>query len=175
MKSMFRQGIQFGGTDTHYTPKWVINRLPEIFGINHYLDPCPGAPRAEEVVNRIICEANRYDGLSYHWNDVAQYSYVNPPYSQMKDWIDKASLEADCGHTSLWLTKIDYRTRWYADLELAAEYIRPLKGYISFETENYLPRASATFQVGFAIFGIKAPELSGLLEAVFKDKLVKRY
>lgn len=169
--NLINQGFRAGGTDTHYTPLWVTKELQSIFGGKPFLDPCPGT--RGKISGSTIFEV--YDGLNYNWHEVCEYSFVNPPYSSVSQWIDKASLEADQGHTSLWFTKLDYRTKWYEKLEGVAQYIRPVKGYVRFEREDFTQNNAATFQTCFVLFGKKSLALSGRVETAYANSFAKRF
>jgi hypothetical protein len=147
MKSLYNQGVNVGGSDTYYTPTWVTCKLPSLLG-DLFLDPCPG--------DREIAGSTSYDrdtdGLELDWTSHGR-SFVNPPFSQMKYWIDKASLSADQGHQSLWFTKLDYRTSWFQDLAGLTDWIMPVTGYVRFEKEDGTLHNAATFQMSFASFG----------------------
>ena len=64
-------------------------------------DPCPINPS--------------FDGLSVDWQPLC---YVNPPYKDVKLWIEKALYEIDQGHTFLAIFLVFARTdtKWFQDL-----------------------------------------------------------
>lgn len=169
---LFRQGIKNGGTDTYYTPLWVTEKLPLIFGGKKFLDPCPGTRRII-IPNMIVGSSS--DGLAMNWNLVSPFSFVNPPFSEMSAWLDKVSLEIDQGHSSVWFSKLDYRTRWYEKLEEIAGWIAPVKGYVCFEKEDFTTHPSATFQTCFVTFGKKSADLRLNIKKQYAGKLAKRF
>lgn len=187
MDNLYRNGINNGGTDTHYTPYWVIDKLPEFFEpyllpSESYLDPCPG-----KVANFTQChtkgrivlqrESNirALDGLSYWWQRSFRCSFVNPPYSQMKPWIDKVN---DCTspwnsskHSSLFFCKFDARTKWGMHLLNSAKWCYVIKDYVKFLDSDKLENGSATFQMCFAYFSNEPDSETELA----RQRLIKLY
>lgn len=66
-------------SDIHLTPDRVYDLIKEYWGcsINDMFDPCPVNPQ--------------WDGLKIDWHPL---NYVNPPYSDLPDWVGKAIAEA---------------------------------------------------------------------------------
>jgi len=73
------------------TPEW----LKEHF-FKHY-DPCK------------LNSTNKV-GLIEEWKD---HTFVNPPYSNPKPWVEKAILESRKGKHITMLLRVDVSTRWY--------------------------------------------------------------
>jgi hypothetical protein len=152
---MYNHGARKEGTDTWLTPYWVIEQLPQILGADYY-DPCPG-PFPEHTRANHYCEPCE-NGLAVRWSE---YNFVNPPYSNMDAWVEKAATEARNGNVSILFCKLDYRTKWGIKLCEKAAYLYPVKGYTRFLQPTYKDEvftgleeaASATFQMCFAIFG----------------------
>jgi DNA N-6-adenine-methyltransferase (Dam) len=158
-KLMYNHGKKKKGTDTHYSPLWVIDRLPEIFNGNDFFDPCPG--RQDNHVRATVGTPRISDpfrtntiknALAYSWQDIAPYSYVNPPFSKMNLWIDKATTESKRGHHSLWFTKLDFRTQWGEKLVSNSQFIYINLGYTRYLKKDGSQNGSATFQTGFCLF-----------------------
>lgn len=87
-----------------------------------YFDPCP-------------IDAKR-DGLKIAWR---KRNYVNPPYSQVRPWIEKAIAEQRRGNFTAMLLPARTDTRWFHDLlwrkdRIAIEFIR---GRLKFGGNNY--------------------------------------
>lgn len=53
------------------------------------------------------------DGLSAHWHDCGRSCWMNPPYSQVSEFMAKAHLEAACGCTVVCLVPARTDTRWW--------------------------------------------------------------
>jgi hypothetical protein len=164
---MYNHGAKKSGTDTYYTPSWVREKLHLILGDN-YLDPCPGHQQLHLRPQGVILGVG--DGLTSDWGQYS-HSFVNPPFSDMRSWIDKASLSADQGHKSLWFVKLDFRVSWYDSLENSADFIQPVKGYVRFEDDCGKPYPSATFQMCFAGWGLDKK----LVRDIYGSRLAKAY
>jgi hypothetical protein len=157
---MFNHGKRRGGSDTYYSPQWVVDGLPIMFKGKDFFDPCPGklwnhikAPIETPKQNTLKGFPIRVENaLTYRWRSIAPYSYVNPPFSKMQEWIEKAALEAGHGHISLWFTKLDFRTEWGQLLVDRAAWVIPKMGYVRYLNEYRQENHSATFQTGFALF-----------------------
>lgn len=80
-------------TDSYNTPQWILNHYKEWF------DPCP-------------LNAD-FDGLSIEWKDK---TFINPPYSKVMPWVEKAIEESKKGKRIVMLLKVDTSTKWYAKL-----------------------------------------------------------
>lgn len=64
-------------------------------------DPCPIDPE--------------FDGLSIPWKPL---TYVNPPYSNIRQWLEKAINEVELGNTFLAVFLVPARvdTKWFQEL-----------------------------------------------------------
>jgi hypothetical protein len=164
---MYNHGAKKRGSDSFYTPQWIKKDLDQILG-KGYLDPCPGHQQPHLRPPGVILGVG--DGLGTDWTKYS-HSFVNPPFSDMKKWLDKVSLSADQGHRSLWFVKLDYRVSWYDTMESTADWIIPIKGYVRFEDKEGVPYSAATFQMCFAGWGID----KGLVRNCYNDRLVKIY
>jgi hypothetical protein len=159
--TIYNHGARASGSDTYYSPIWVIDKLPIIFRGADYFDPCPGnlhnhikAPVTGPM--QLSLGKNQrniaLNAFGYPWYKTAPFSYVNPPFSMMSDWIEKAAKEAIKGHISLWFTKFDLRTQWGKDLIESASWVVPKLGYVHYLNEYGQENNSATFQTAFALF-----------------------
>jgi len=77
-------------SDLCNTPDWLMVHFSRAF------DPCPPDPL--------------FDGLNIDWKEL---NYVNPPYSDVTPWIEKALRERERGCRTIMLLKVDPSTRWY--------------------------------------------------------------
>lgn len=77
------------------TPK----KIYDYYMKNGYFDPCPVNPQ--------------FDGLNIEWY---QKNFVNPPYNQIKKWVDKAIEEDKKGHKSVLLIPARTDTKWFKKL-----------------------------------------------------------
>lgn len=85
--------------DNWKTPDDIYNKLNEEFNFNY--DPCPLNPNPE------------FNGLNTEWGT---RTFVNPPYSKVYPWIEKAIDESKKGKIIVMLLKLDCSTRWFNDL-----------------------------------------------------------
>lgn len=108
-------------TDDWKTPQSVYNQLHEEF--NFDFDPCP---------------LHGSGGLEIEWG---KSNFVNPPYSEIKEWIKKGYEEYCKGKTVVFLVPSRTDTKWFHDYVLlyAAE-IRFIKGRLKFgDSKNSAP------------------------------------
>ncbi len=88
--------------DNHKSPSWILDLF------SGWFDPCP------------LNDSPEIDGLSIDWKDK---TYVNPPYSKPKPWIEKAILENKKGKTIAMLLPVDTSTEWFRLLIEAKAHI----------------------------------------------------
>jgi phage N-6-adenine-methyltransferase len=100
--------------DDWATPEDIYSALNAEFNFNH--DPCPLNPDGK-------------GGLESEWGTS---TYVNPPYSKPRPWIEKAIEESKNGKLIVMLLRGDTSTKWFHDLILGKAEIRFLKGRIRF-------------------------------------------
>lgn len=89
---MNTNGIFSRKTDDWKTPLYIYNQVIE----KHYFDPCP-------------FHAD-FDGLNIEWGS---NNFVNPPYSQMKQWIVKAIEEHRKQKNVIMLLPARTDTQWF--------------------------------------------------------------
>ena len=84
-------------SDDWFTPKWLYDSLKEEFNID--FDPCPYKD-GEKM------------GL---FNDWGKRVFVNPPYSNIDAWLNKAMLELKKGNSELIIFLVFARTgtKWF--------------------------------------------------------------
>lgn len=102
-------------TDDWQTPKWLYNELNAEFGFD--FDPCP--------LNAGV------DGLMVSWGKI---NFVNPPYSKIKAFLQKAWYEIDMGNAQVcvFLTFANTDTEWFHRYIYHRAEIRFLKGRLKF-------------------------------------------
>ena len=113
-------------TDNWQTPKWLYDELNSEF--NFDFDPCP--------LN------SKFDGLQCDWG---KSNFVNPPYSNVKGFLQKAHKELENGNseTCVFLTFANTDTRWFHDYCYKKSELRFLKGRLKFLDENGNTKNSA--------------------------------
>lgn len=117
--------VMFSSThDNWSTPKDVYKALDEEFHFND--DPCP---------------LGGDGGLEREWGTV---TFVNPPYSKIKDWCKKAYEEWQKGKMVVMLIPSRTDTRYWHDYIMKAAEIRFVKGRLKFGgSKNSAPFPSA--------------------------------
>lgn len=106
-------------TDSFKTDNWIL----KIF--ENWYDPCPFNPGWNPYDN--------HDGLVIPWKDK---TYVNPPYSNVLPWVEKAVQENQQGKMIVMLLKHDSSTRWYSLLHGAGARFILIQGRLKFNTGN---------------------------------------
>lgn len=109
-------------SDDWSTPKDVYDALNKEFNFNY--DPCP-------------LKAG-FDGLFIgKWNSC---SFVNPPYSNIKDWAKRSYEEYLKGNTVVMLIPSRKDTKWWHEYIMKATEIRFIKGRLKFgDSKNSAP------------------------------------
>ena len=123
MTNTHNLGVHFTSQkQTWKTPKEFYSKLNAEFHFN--FDPCPPNPK--------------FDGLAIEWG---KRSFVNPPYSEVKKWVEKAWTEAQKGKLVVMLTASRTDTKWFHEIVLPyAKEIRFIKGRLKFDDyENSAP------------------------------------
>ena len=82
-----------GSNDNWATPKWLMQFFKD------YYDPCP-------------LNAD-FDGLISDWGE---FTFVNPPYSNILPWVLKAVEENKKGKNIVMLLRVDCSTKWFKEL-----------------------------------------------------------
>lgn len=83
--------------DTWETPQWIIDGITDHVDID--LDPCAGPDTDVAETNWSIQRGE--DGLEQSWRRLdGQFEtvFVNPPFSDKSEWIDKAAREYGIGN-----------------------------------------------------------------------------
>lgn len=100
-------------SDEWATPREVYDALNAEFGFVD--DPCP--------------LGGSVNGLMREWRSPC---FVNPPYSDVLAWMEKAKLEADAGKTVVLLVPARTCTRWFHDYAMKASEVRFIRGRLRF-------------------------------------------
>lgn len=96
------------------TPRTIFDGLNEEFHFAH--DPCP----SQSLI----------DGLSIEWRSPV---FVNPPFSDISQWVEKAWLEYQQGKTVVLLIPSRTDTKWWHKYIMKASEIRFLQGRLKYE------------------------------------------
>lgn len=120
--------VHFSSMTDHWsTPKGVYNELDKRFNFND--DPCP------------LNNNDGIDGLQRSWG---KSTFVNPPYSRLRDWCKKAYEESQKGKVVVMLIPSRTDTRAWHDYCMKADEIIFIKGRLKFgNAKNSAPFPSA--------------------------------
>lgn len=107
------------------TPQWLFDELNREFNFN--LDVC-ASENNHKCLNYFTKDD---DALTKNWVGTC---YMNPPYSKVGVWIDKACNEAiKHNNTIVCLILAKTNTNWWHDFCMYASEIRLIQGRIKFE------------------------------------------
>lgn len=124
-----------GETDVWGTPQWLFDALHKEFGFT--LDPCSDGSNAK-------CPkfyTPRENGLLRDWG--TETVFMNPPYSEVDEWMRKAYGAAQEGATVVCLVPARTDTRWWHEYVMKGE-VRLIRGRLKFgNAENSAPFPSA--------------------------------
>jgi len=131
-------------TDEWSSPRELVEPIDTALS-GFDLDPCSGAevsPFADET----FTESD--DGLSQSWHGRV---WVNPPYSDMSTWTEKAIAEVDNTETICYLCKGDSSTEWWQNAATHATVICAIDHRLRFgDGDNSAPFASHIMVFGTA-------------------------
>ena len=105
-------------SDNWRTPKVLY----EYYIKNGFFDPCP-------------YQAN-FDGLSIEWKEA---NFVNPPYSKIKEWVDKSIEEHKKGKIVVLLIPARTDTKYFRKLVDYGVDITFITGRLHFNESNSAP------------------------------------
>jgi site-specific DNA-methyltransferase (adenine-specific) len=145
------------GSDNWSTPPEFLRWLEKELGVDFDLDPCASA------MNR-KCEkffTEKDDGLKQSWD--ADHVFVNPPYSNISAWVEKAIKElvakANVKSTVAMLIPARVDTAYWHDLiGVYADEVWLLRGRIKFlwypdqSQPESITKNSATFPSAVIVF-----------------------
>jgi hypothetical protein len=100
---------------TVLSPDWFIGQLIQVYGPLGY-DPCttPWNPLKAKVFS-----TKKTDGFKVSWALTCRrhgWIYVNPPYDDLKRWMERCNREADAGAQILLLAPFRPWRTWFCDL-----------------------------------------------------------
>lgn len=139
--------------DDWATPRSLISRLEAEFG-RFDLDVCAS------LKNR-VCEKffdKDQNGLEQDWQ--GSLVWVNPPYSQKNEFIEKAHREAQKGTKIIILFPAFTETKWFSDLKAKSDWLLFLTGRLVFN--EHAQKETAKFSNVLAFFNIEKTELADL-------------
>jgi len=156
--------------DRWETPPETVDILQSHLTID--CDPCAGPSTGIGEVNWSIHRGE--DGLSRDWgqHDVL---YINPPFSEKTEWIEKTISEIENTDLLILLTpaSVDVQSWWHGQIVPHADHIWFSEGRISFiDPDTGSEAGSPTFGTALSFFG-DVPE--SLLEELSEEGWLPTY
>jgi hypothetical protein len=103
-------------SDNYKTDTWILRLF------DGWFDPCPFNPEWQ------------VDGLKLNWPD---RTFINPPYSNPKPWVEKAiEVNRQEGYTIALLLKHDSSTEWFRLLHEAGARALLVNGRLKHQTRT---------------------------------------
>ena len=121
----FNKIVWSSASDEWYTPQNVFDRLDKEFYFT--LDPC--ATDSNHKCSKYFTKLN--DGLKQDWG--GESVFVNPPYSDIKRWVEKSylsSLKKDTVVVCLLPSRTD--TKWFHRYIVKSKEVRFIEGRLKF-------------------------------------------
>lgn len=118
------------GNDSWSTPRHIYKDLEAEFCFD--FDPCPlnTSPKLTATLFDDDDDPEPFNGLAVEWGNS---TFVNPPYSDIGAWMEKAMIEHRKGKTVVMLVPSRTDTRWFHKYCLPnAKEIRFCKGRLKF-------------------------------------------
>lgn len=132
------------GTNTPFNIKdyWmtdpeVVRRLEEVLGFQFDVDVCgsPGNKKAPKVIaDEHWWRVHPYiDSLTYDWNSLGKYQFMNPPFTLKPAFLARAEQMARRGGVIVGMVPHAPATAWYREMEQGISEI-----YMPDKRVNYL-------------------------------------
>lgn len=127
---MFESKDKSFDKDSLQTPQFIFNWLNEKYNFKVDL----AASDKHHFCNKYF--TSEQSALCENWHWLAMNGFVNPPYSDIDPWIEKAILEADRGFTSVFLIPDFNGEARFEQIARHATTIIHLIGRVSFINPN---------------------------------------
>lgn len=102
--------------DSWETPQWLFDFAKERYG-DFSLDVCAAHGTNKCAKYYTIAE----NSLIQAWDTL---NWCNPPYSDIRPWVEKAALEVNLGNRTVMLLPADFSTKWFKMVwDLASEVL----------------------------------------------------
>lgn len=137
--------LQAPTTDVWVTPQWLFDALDREFGFT--LDPCSDGKNAK-------CQkfyTPNENGLLRDWG--TETVFMNPPYSEVDEWMRKAYGASQEGATVVCLVPARTDSNWWHDYAMKGE-IRFIRGRLRFgeDERRFGGSGSAPFPSAILVF-----------------------
>lgn len=74
-----------------------------------------------------------YNAFEYTWHNMSGWLYLNPPFSDIRPWVQKCYEESLQGAKIVLLTPASVGSKWFNDFVFNKAYVFFLKGRLTFE------------------------------------------
>lgn len=133
-------------SDDWATPQPFVDALARWLGWKFTLDPCASKGNAKAP----LYFTEETDGLSQTWHGQV---FMNPPYSEIGTWMEKAAAENAAGTAIACLVPARTDTKWFHLVASEADEIIFLKGRLKFgDGKNSAPFPSAVIVFAGEVF-----------------------
>ena len=122
--------------DSVRTPKYIINALRREFKVRTFYDPTPYNPNFKKGSSK--------DALLTEWGPV---SFINPPYSNVKPFFEKAHEQWRKKKTIIMLCKLSNLATPYAQQFAKGAELRILNRRIIFPGYSGMPRFNSALVI----------------------------
>jgi phage N-6-adenine-methyltransferase len=136
-------------SDEHYTPKHIVQLALDFFG-EIDLDPASNSKDSPNVPAKEVF-TSWDDGLTKSWGPAPKKVWLNPPYSQNKQWATKVVSEYQEGHIKeiLLLLPVRLGVGWFKTYMKLNPVILPIEGRLKFgNSKSSAPFESMLLYVG---------------------------
>jgi len=126
------------------TPHWLFDRLNKEFRFTWDLAASPGLEKCEKFFSP------EEDSLKQDWHLLDGWLWLNPPFSPLKPWIQKAQYEFRRGAKIVVLMPVVISTRYFA--HVPPTQVRIITGRVDFLKDG-VPSKGNTQDVCLSIYG----------------------
>lgn len=154
--------------DSWSTPQFIVDWLKSLYPIDIDLCASPSNAKCEKYLTKEM------EALTMEWSQFGSFGFCNPPYSNIKPWIDKAVKEKDKGFTTVMLIPTPNGESYYHDVFRHASDIIFITGRLSFLDSNFNPKGGNTRGSCVVIFS-KLPPLQLELKNANRGDLIKEF
>lgn len=147
------QEVMFSSkSDEWATPQKLFDKLNSTYKFT--LDPCATAQTAK--CSKFFTQED--NGLVQSW--AGESVFINPPYSNVAGWVEKAYKESvENGTTCVLLIPSRTDTKWFHRFCMQADVVQFIKGRVKFENGSNKPN-SAPFPSMIVVFDGKSQHTS---------------
>ncbi|MGL4498225.1 MAG: DNA N-6-adenine-methyltransferase [Planktothrix sp.] len=125
-------------SDEHYTPRHIVQLALDFFG-EIDLDPASNSKESPNVPAKEVF-TSWDDGLTKSWGPTSKKVWLNPPYSQNRQWAAKVVSEYQEGHIKeiILLLPVRLGVGWFKTYLRLNPIILPIEGRLDFTNSNSL-------------------------------------